>query len=206
MGSKFKRFLAVLLTVLMLVSTVPVSALATETEHDHEHESTATTAQVVPASDHSEPEQEDTVSPASEIGLDQVCYLPGDANSDGEVHVNDAFYVLYHSLMPDDYPMNHSGDYNADGVIDKTDALLVLKYVHGLTTKPAYSHVYYAPVWNWSVDEEGVRVTVTFACSCGSSITFDSNSDFDWEMVEEQGATCTEDGFARYTASVEFEA
>ena len=227
MGSKIKRFLALLLAVLMLVSTVPVSAQATESEHDHEHESTATTEPVSPASnsdagdpeesetpeapetseDSGEPEQEVTDSPAAtpEFDPEQVCYQPGDANSDGEVHVNDAFYVLYHSLLPDDYPMNHDGDYDADGDIDKDDALLVLKYMHGMAAKPAYTHVYQAPVWNWSEDGESVYVSVTFSCACGNSHTFDSYNNFGYEMVAQQGATCTEDGFERYTASVEFE-
>lgn len=225
MGSKLKRFLAVLLTVLMLVSMVPVSALATESEHDHEHASTATSAPVAPASDSGDPTvgdseepdepedpdnpgQEGSNPPAAEPGnaSDQVCYLPGDANSDGEVHVNDAFYVLYSSLMSGDYPMNHSGDYNADGVIDKDDALLVLKYVHGLAPKPSYTHMYQEPVWNWNCDSEGsVYVSVTFPCSCGNSPSFDSDTHVSWEQVAQQDATCTEDGYVRYSASVEFE-
>ena len=221
MGSKLKRFLAVLLTVLMLVSMVPVSALATESEHDHEHASTATTAPVAPASDSGDPDvgdsegpdepedpdnpgQEGSNPPAAEPGnaSDQVCYLPGDANSDGEVHVNDAFYLLYHSLLPEDYPLNHDGDYNADGDIDKDDALLVLKYLHGMAAKPAYTHVYQEPVWNWTFEDDYPWPSVTFACSCGNSRFFD---DLAWDTVEEQGATCTEDGYVRYSASVEFE-
>lgn len=218
MGSKLKRFLAVLLTVLMLVSMVPVSALATEPEHDHDHGSTATTASVAPASnsgnpnvgDSEEPEdpenpgQEGNEPPAAEPGntSDQVCYLPGDANSDGEVHVNDAFYLLYHSLLPEDYPLNHDGDYDADGDIDKDDALLVLKYLHGMAAKPAYTHVYQEPVWNWTFEDDYPWPSVTFACSCGNSRFFD---DLAWDTVEEQGATCTEDGYVRYIAYIEFE-
>lgn len=218
MGSKIKRFLAVLLAVLMLVSMVPVSALATESEHAHEHISAATTAQVSPASDtedpdaadpedpetSEDPEPEENDPPAADPvpGQDQVCYQPGDANSDGEVHVNDAFYVLYNSLMPDQYPMNHSGDYDGSGSIDKNDALLVLKYVHGLAPKPAYTHVYQEPVWRWTFEDDYPWPAVTFPCSCGNSRFFD---DLAWETAEEQDATCTENGYATYTATVEFE-
>ena len=211
MGSKLKRFLAVLLTVLMLVSTVPVSAMAAESDHEHEETVHTHTASPASAPDGSDPE--DPADPVPEVTdpppadpvptQDAACYQPGDANSDGEVHVNDAFYVLYHSLMPEDYPMNHDGDYDGDGDIDKDDALLALKYVHRLESLPAYTHQYLESTWNWELDGGEVYVTATFRCACqqGEPLTFDSNNDFEVEIAE-TAATCTEAGHISHTASV----
>ena len=211
MGSKLKRSLAMLLTVLMLVSMVPVSAMATESGHDHEEAAHIHTASTASAPEGSDPE--DATEPVPEVTdpppanpvptQDAACYQPGDANSDGEVHVNDAFYVLYHSLLPEDYPMNHNGDYDGDGDIDKDDAIQALKYVHHLEDLPAYAHQYLEPTWNWELDGGEVYVTATFRCACqqGETLTFDSDNDFEVEIAE-TAATCTEAGHISHTASV----
>ena len=102
MGSKCKRFLSVLLVAMLLLSVVPNYAKATENTETEVTESDGSGTGTNP-SGNDENDSGDTEEPAD--SADPVCYQPGDANSDKNVHVNDAFYVLYHSTFSDEYPI-----------------------------------------------------------------------------------------------------
>lgn len=52
----------------------------------------------------------------------------GDVNGDNSVDSDDAIYLLYHTLLPDSYPINQNGDMNADGSVDSDDAIYLLYY------------------------------------------------------------------------------
>ncbi len=67
--------------------------------------------------------------------LDDVCltrgnYLPGDANSDGEVNAMDALLVLRYALdvVPETALDIRNADYNGDGDVNAMDALAILRY------------------------------------------------------------------------------
>lgn len=206
MGSKCKRFLSVLLVAILLLSIVPSFARATENTETEVTESEVTeTGDTSSESTESEQGETEGIESETDESADPVCHQPGDANSDTDVHVNDAFYVLYNMLLPKEYPMNHSADYNGDGTVDANDALLVLKMAHGLVETPAYTHEYFDPTWTWNITEEGTYVSVTFRCGCKQTHTYVSSEGSVSVVLDgEKAATCTESGYAIYTASVEF--
>ena len=65
------------------------------------------------------------VSVAVESGSIQVLSR-GDANADGAVTAEDAVYLLYYTMMPEDYPIVADADYNGDGTVDSDDAICLL--------------------------------------------------------------------------------
>lgn len=54
--------------------------------------------------------------------------IPGDINGDGAVTSDDAIYLLYHTLLPDMYPVNQAVDFNGDGDVTSDDAIYLLYY------------------------------------------------------------------------------
>lgn len=52
--------------------------------------------------------------------------VAGDLDGDGVVTRSDAIHVLYHSIYPDDYPVNQSVDFDEDGEITREDAIYLL--------------------------------------------------------------------------------
>ncbi len=50
----------------------------------------------------------------------------GDTNGDGSVTDADAIYLLYHTLLPELYPVRISCDYNGDGNVNDADAIYLL--------------------------------------------------------------------------------
>lgn len=57
-----------------------------------------------------------------------VPYTPGDLDGNEEITNKDAIYLLYHTFLPDKYPVNQNCDFNGDGVIDNKDAIYLLYY------------------------------------------------------------------------------
>ena len=58
-----------------------------------------------------------------------VCkYIPGDIDGEEGISNKDAIYLLYHTFLPEKYPVNQNCDYNGDGVIDNKDAIYLLYY------------------------------------------------------------------------------
>ena len=55
-------------------------------------------------------------------------YVKGDLSGDNIVTDADAIYLLYHTLLPDLYPINQSADYNGDGKVTDADAIYLLYY------------------------------------------------------------------------------
>ena len=52
--------------------------------------------------------------------------IRGDVNGDNQVNSNDAIYLLYHTQLPDRYPINQNGDFNGDGQVNSNDAIYLL--------------------------------------------------------------------------------
>ena len=42
---------------------------------------------------------------------------------------SDAVYLLYHTMLPDAYPLLYNGDINLDGIVDRQDAIYLLYHV-----------------------------------------------------------------------------
>lgn len=64
-----------------------------------------------------------------------VCYrmgtsVTGDLNGDETVDIEDAILLFRHSMLPELYPINYTGniDYNHDGNVDIDDAILLFQY------------------------------------------------------------------------------
>ncbi|MDD6484370.1 MAG: DUF6273 domain-containing protein [Clostridiales bacterium] len=53
-------------------------------------------------------------------------YIEGDVNGDDSVDSDDAIYLLYYTLLPEDYPINQNGDFNGDGEVNSDDAIYLL--------------------------------------------------------------------------------
>jgi len=54
--------------------------------------------------------------------------LRGDMNDDGVITTDDAVYLLYHTSLPDEYPVNQPADMNGDGEVGSEDAICLLYY------------------------------------------------------------------------------
>ena len=54
--------------------------------------------------------------------------LPFDFNEDDQITDADAIYLLRHTLFPENYPLNSSGDANGDGQITDADAIYLLRH------------------------------------------------------------------------------
>jgi hypothetical protein len=54
--------------------------------------------------------------------------IRGDVNGDEQVNSNDAIYLLRHTILPAQYPINQSGDMNGDGDVNSNDAIYLLRY------------------------------------------------------------------------------
>ncbi len=52
--------------------------------------------------------------------------ISGDLNGDSAVTVDDALYILWHTFMPNKYPLSQACDYNGDGSVTVDDALYIL--------------------------------------------------------------------------------
>ncbi|MGN1473236.1 MAG: leucine-rich repeat protein, partial [Eubacteriales bacterium] len=50
----------------------------------------------------------------------------GDMNNDSKVDVDDALYLLRHTLMPNKYPINQPCDLDGNGTVDVNDAIYLL--------------------------------------------------------------------------------
>ncbi|MBQ8683598.1 MAG: hypothetical protein IJ518_03660 [Clostridia bacterium] len=59
---------------------------------------------------------------------DVALTLIGDVLEDGTVDAQDALYTLYHTLLPDEYPVSQLVDYTDDGEISSDDAVYLLYY------------------------------------------------------------------------------
>ena len=53
----------------------------------------------------------------------------GDFNADKTVGVEDAVYLIWHTLFPEMYPISITGDMNRDGATNDTDAAWLLWYI-----------------------------------------------------------------------------
>ena len=52
----------------------------------------------------------------------------GDVNGDGDVDTDDAIYLLRHTLLQSEYPVNQSVDFDGSGKVDTDDAIYLLRH------------------------------------------------------------------------------
>lgn len=62
------------------------------------------------------------------VGGGTPAYIAGDVNGDDEVTDRDAVHLLYHTFLPDLYPVNQDCDFNGDGEVTDRDAVYLLYY------------------------------------------------------------------------------
>ena len=100
-----------------------------------------------------------------------ACYIQGDVNSDGKVSEDDALYLLYHSIYPEDYPIIQDGNLDqdeADGISVK-DAYYLLDNM-GNSDFVTTVHAYSDPAWSWGKTDAGeVTAMAIYNCACGDS-------------------------------------
>ena len=75
-----------------------------------------------PTPEHSFTDENDTSCNA----CDYVKYVAGNVDDDTEITDRDAVYLLYHTFLPDIYPVNQDCDFNGDGEINDKDAVYLL--------------------------------------------------------------------------------
>lgn len=133
-----------------------------------------------------------------------ACYIQGDVNSDGKVSEDDALYLLYHSIYPEDYPIIQDGNLDqdeADGISVK-DAYYLLDNM-GNSDFVTTVHAYSDPAWSWGKTDAGeVTAMAIYNCACGDSET--TSVKYATVETDVKAPTCIEAGRVTYTASVEF--
>jgi len=111
-----------------------------------------------------------------------ICYDHGNVNNDNVLTAQDAIYVLYNYLLPEDNPIVHqSADFNGDNRIDSKDAIYLLYAANfdsgdGLGDKEnnrylnGSVHEYYTPYFIWTAepgDPTAVTAKLVIRCGCG---------------------------------------
>lgn len=120
-----------------------------------------------------------------------VCAAGADLNEDGTTDERDAVYLLYHTLLPADYPLTGNADYDANGTVDMQDALRLL--YHTLLPNEY-------PLWNISLPAVGYdpdgkgRIQLVARETDGATATFTfQNLSRSWVTEETSSLTyvCT---------------
>ena len=70
------------------------------------------------------------------VAVTLVCTLPafaagsvrGDMNDDTKVDIDDAIYLLRHTMLPGRYPITQAGDVNGDDNVNIDDAIYLLRH------------------------------------------------------------------------------
>ena len=68
--------------------------------------------------------------------------IPGDMNEDSTVNLNDAIYLLRHTMMPSRYPVYQSADVNGSQNVDINDAIYLLRHTMMPSRYPILSGVH----------------------------------------------------------------
>lgn len=176
MESKIKRFLVLLITLLLLASVMGTMALAEETPDqtmpecyrvgDVDGDGVVATADAIYLLKHTFWNDEFPVS------HDQNC----DFDKDDKVNTQDAIYILK-STFPVVYP-----EFTLDEIV----------------------HDFYDPAWVWEEKDGAWTATVTFKCGCDEGTHTHSADDQDESVVisvETKDPTCVTKGTTTYTAA-----
>jgi len=128
-----------------------------------------------------------------------VCYTIGDINEDGNVTSKDAIRLAFLSLTQSD----KAWDFDNDGKVDGQDAIYLLYSVNRLFEDlfPSVEktvHAYGEPTWVLDLDNESA--VAIYTCACGQSTVRESAE----VTVDKKAATCTENGYVKFTATCEF--
>jgi hypothetical protein len=59
-------------------------------------------------------------------GCGGAMYVLGSMDGDEDVDSDDAIYLLYHTFLPEEYPLDQNGDMDGDGDVDSDDAIYLL--------------------------------------------------------------------------------
>lgn len=137
---------------------------------------------------------------SSDYIIGDACYSLGDVNEDGVVSKNDAVYLLYNSVYPEDYPLSWSGDFaENDEQINVKDAIYLWNHANEPEFMGKMVHAYSEPVWKWTTENGNVSAVATYNCACG-----DVNSvkvvDAALEVTT-KASTCIENGSTAYAAT-----
>ena len=180
---KLSKALSVVTVIATLISTTSVvPTYATELPHVHTEETPHVhTEESVPVQG-------------------KVCYMNGDVNADGTVTEDDALYLLYHSVYPEDYPLDQNGnmDGDANNSISVKDAYHLLNYKDDAAFTQMV-HIYDEPIVSWNISEDyaAAKAIAKYKCACGSISTCDANATIVGELM---AATCTGTGSVTYEA------
>ncbi|MBQ8683724.1 MAG: hypothetical protein IJ518_04335 [Clostridia bacterium] len=102
-----------------------------------------------------------------------VAATPGDLDENNRLDSDDAVYLLYHTLLPTEYPLSQAADYTGDGEISQADAVYLL--YHTLLPEdyplPAAESAIQFPELGYDPDGKG-RIQLTDASSAGGNAYF----------------------------------
>lgn len=62
----------------------------------------------------------------NDCGYERPPYTPGDLDDNDEITDRDAVHLLYHTFLPNLYPVNQDCDFNGDGSVNDKDAVYLL--------------------------------------------------------------------------------
>ena len=57
-------------------------------------------------------------------------YMVGDLNGDNVVDSDDSVYLMWHTYLPDNYPLKQNADFNDDGTVDSDDSIYLLWHTY----------------------------------------------------------------------------
>ena len=69
---------------------------------------------------------------------DALTYVLGDADGNETIDSDDAIYLLFHTLLPEQYPVNQKCDFDGDGDLDSDDAIYLLYHTLLLEKYPLH--------------------------------------------------------------------
>lgn len=173
MESKKTRFLALLLTVVLMMSVFATTAFAAEAADDlvcYTHGDVDGDGQIG---------TQDAIYVLYHVFYNEV--FPDlypvsqncDFNGDEALGTDDAIYVLYASF-------GIYEDYKLKGVV----------------------HEYFDPIWTWDTSKDVPEVSVTFSCACGKPLTYTGENGVTVTAGTVTEATCVKAGQKTYTAEV----
>lgn len=98
-----------------------------------------------------------------------VCADSADLNEDGSTDERDAVYLLYHTLLPAEYPLSADADYDRNGAVDQWDAVRLLYHTLLPAEYPLWS--LRLPAVGYDPDGKG-RIQLTARETDGKTATF----------------------------------
>jgi len=122
------------------------------------------------------------------MGTMPVVAATGDVDESGVLDVDDAIYLLYHTLLPEEYPLLQNADYSGDAVITEQDAQYLLYHTLLPAMYPLYTDVT-LPAIGTDPDGRGRISVIEATREFGTAVLTFKNSSRTW--ITDEASTLT---------------